>query len=130
MLTKRTIWILNFSTTAILFLVFLGFALNRIILEPNDKDIIVIPFTLIIVIYMTLISFLFYKKIIKWNKDKSRTFYWAILPNTVLSLFLLVNLGRSVIDYSEEFSLLDILAVIICGVNIVTFCSGLIIKRD
>lgn len=137
MLTKRTIWIYNFSTTLFLFIVFLIFALQRIFLESNDKDFIVIGFSTLIFIYMFAIVYFFYTTIFKWDKNKSQSFYITNFPVAGLCMFLLINAGRSVFNEVGQFSKLDfgailelIIATITCGLNVATFCFGLLTKRD
>lgn len=129
-MTKRTIWILNFGTTGFMSLIFIVSAFQRLFLESNDKDTIVIPFTIVILLYLILLTFIFYNKIFKWDKQQRQSFYMTTFPVTGLSVFILFNLGQSVVTRHEDLSTVEALGAIICGLNVATFCWGLMTKDN
>jgi len=129
-MTRRTIWIFNFFTTIVLFIVFLAASLRNLISHPSDKDIIVILFLIAVLLYLGAIGYLFYNGVFKWDLKKVQSFYGVSFPIAALSLFFLINLVRNVANELTIPSASDALVIIICGLNAATFCWGLIIKRN
>lgn len=129
-MTKRTIWTLNFFTTLVVFIVFVVGSVRGLILRPSDKDIIVILFLVMIMLYLGGIAYLFYKGIYKWDVKQAQTFYGASFPIAALSSFFLINLIRSIASELTAPSASDSLVLIICGLNAATFCWGLTTKGN
>jgi hypothetical protein len=127
-MTKRTIWILNFGTTSLMSLFFIAFALQNIFSRTSDKDIIVVPFIIVVLFYLTILTFQFYNKIFKWNRLASQSFYLTTLPVIGLSVFILYNLGSNIFSIHETLSAVEIIIGVICGLNVATFCWGLVTK--
>jgi hypothetical protein len=80
MVTKRTIWILNFSATLVVIIIFLVGSLRNMILHPSDKDVIVILFLIAILLYLGAIVYLFYNGIYKREARQAQSFYGASFP--------------------------------------------------
>ena len=129
-MTKRTIWILNFSTTLVVFIVFLAGSLRNLILRPSDKDIIVILFLILLLLYLGAIVYLFYKGIFKWDLKNVQAFYGVSFPIAAVSSFFLINFIRNIANELAAPSVSDTLVIIICGLNVATFCWGLTTKRN
>jgi hypothetical protein len=127
MMTKRTIWILNFSATLVVFIVII---VGSMLGLASDKGIIIVFFLIAALLYLGGIVYLFYNGIYKWETKQAQSFYGASFPIAALSIFLLIGLIR---DMASELTLppaSEILAIVICGLNAVTFCWGLITKRN
>ena len=127
-MTKRTILILNFGTTCLMSLIFIVFALQNNFLRTSDKDIIVVPFIILVLFYLTFLTFQFYNKIFKWDRLASQSFYLITLPVTGLSVFILYNLGPNIFSIHETLSATEIIIGVICGLNVATFGWGLATK--
>ena len=124
-MTRRTIWILNFSTTLVVFIVFILGSLRG---GSSDKDSIVIFFLVAIIIYLAGIVYLFYNGIYKWEAKQAQSFYGASFPIAALSFFGIINITRNI--GNEQTTLSETLVLIVCGLNAITFCWGLATNRN
>jgi hypothetical protein len=125
---KQSLWITNFVTTILMAGAFIFPALQRIFFDVNDKDVIVIFFGIVVLTYVVILAYFFYKLIVHWANPQKQSFYLTTFPVTAFCLFALISFGRIFAFQPEKLTAIEIFVAVICGLNIVTFFMGLMAK--
>jgi len=96
-------------------------------LENSDKDIILVFAVFAIGLYLGLLTYLFYKRIFKWETRNQKSFYLVTLPMVIVSLAILFTTITDN-DIGDTVWLMSI--PLVCGLNVLTFFWGLLTKSS